>query len=109
MPIETPTYSAEIVNTAFFDKLDNGQVKEAMEASTAYIRQKLYEEGVLRRLFAPQTITADELDPQLENDQPSVKINARSLGNPTLEKHKTISKSECPTISTMSGNFERLR
>lgn len=69
---ETTTVSAEILNTAFTDKVFSGQIKEAQEAGSLYIRQKLYEEGILRRLFESRTVTADELDPELDNDRPSI-------------------------------------
>ena len=39
-----------------------------MENSSLYIRQKLYEDGILRRLFESRTVTADELDPIVEPD-----------------------------------------
>lgn len=71
MNIETTQVSAELINAAFVEKIENGQIKEAEEAATAYIRQKLYEEGVLRRLFEPRTVTADELDPEVDTDRPS--------------------------------------
>lgn len=64
MSYETPQVSAELVNAAFLQKLDSGMLKEAQEAGSAYIRQKLYEEGILRRLFEPRPLTADELDPE---------------------------------------------
>jgi hypothetical protein len=67
---ETPEISAEILNAAFVNKIESGLHKEAEEAGTAYIRQQLYEEGVLRRLFPPDTITPDELDPSLTDDKP---------------------------------------
>jgi len=69
---ETPNVSVELINTAFLNKIDNGMTKEAEEAGSAYIRQKLYEDGILRRLFDAKTITADELDPQLDSDKPRV-------------------------------------
>lgn len=72
MSTETMRVSAELVNAAFIDKLDNGLVKEAQEAGSAFIRQQLYEEGFLRRLFEPRTVTADELDPQTDSDKPSI-------------------------------------
>lgn len=70
--VETPNISAEVINAAFVHKLESGLVKEAMLAGSTYIRQKLYEEGVLRRLFEPWTVTADELDPEEGNDKPSI-------------------------------------
>jgi hypothetical protein len=69
---ETLNVSAEILNTAFLNKIDSGMVKEAEEAGSAYIRQRLYEDGFLRRLFTPKTVTADELDPLLDSDTPSI-------------------------------------
>jgi hypothetical protein len=72
MSVETTQVSAELINSAFLQKLDAGLVKEAEEAGSAYIRQKLYEEGILRRLFEHRTVTADELDPQMDNDKPSI-------------------------------------
>lgn len=72
MSYETPQVSAELVNAAFLQKLDSGMLKEAQEAGSAYIRQKLYEEGILRRLFEPRPLTADELDPEENNDKPSI-------------------------------------
>ena len=72
MDRETPNVSYELMNTAFCDKVFNGQIKEAMEQSSLYIRQKLYEDGILRRLFEPRTVTADELDPEINTDNPSI-------------------------------------
>lgn len=78
MGYETPTVSAELVNSAFIDKVFSGQIKEAQEAASMYIRQKLYEDGILRRLFEHRTLTPDELDPIVEpdgsgnSDQPSI-------------------------------------
>ena len=74
MSIETPQISAEVLNAAFIHKLDSGLIKEAEESGSAYIRQKLYEEGLLRRLFTMETKTAEDLDPELDNDQPSILV-----------------------------------
>ena len=72
MDMETPNVSVELVNTAFCDKVFNGQIKEAMEQSSLYIRKMLYEDGILRRLFEYRTVTADELDPEIGTDTPSI-------------------------------------
>lgn len=76
MSYETAHVSAELVNKAFVDKLDGGpdMVKQAMEAGSAYIRQKLYEEGLVRRLFDWRTVTPDELDPDVDSDKPRVLV-----------------------------------
>lgn len=67
---ETKNVSAELLNTAFIDKIEGGLKKEAEDAASAYIRLKLREDGFLRRLFEPATITADELDPDVDTDKP---------------------------------------
>lgn len=72
MNVETPDVSIELLNHSFCDKVCNGQIKEAMEASSLYIRTKLYEDGILRRLFENRTVTADELDPLMDSDSPSI-------------------------------------
>lgn len=72
MSYETPNVSVELLNQSFCDKVFNGQIKEAMENSSLYIRKKLYEDGILRRLFDSRTVTADELDPLMDSDQPSI-------------------------------------
>ena len=72
MSIETPEVSIDLLNQSFVDKVFNGQIKEAEENSSLYIRMKLYEDGILRRLFEHRTVTADELDPLMDSDQPSI-------------------------------------
>lgn len=72
MSYETPTVNTELINSGFCDKVFGGQIKEAMEASSLYIREKLYEDGILRRLFDSRTVTADELDPEIGTDNPSI-------------------------------------
>ena len=71
---ETTGVSAELINTAFLNKIDSGMTKEAEEAGSAYIRQILYEDGITRRLFEMKTITADELDPNVDDDKPSILV-----------------------------------
>lgn len=68
----TPQVSTEVLNTNFCSKVFGGQIKEAMEAGSMYIRTRLYEDGMLRRLFEVVPVTADELDPELDSDRPSI-------------------------------------
>lgn len=74
MGYEVPVVSADLVNGAFLDKIFTaGQVKQAEEVASLYIRQRLYEDGILRRLFDHRVVTPDELDPDVETkDQPSI-------------------------------------
>lgn len=72
MSYESLSVSSELINSAFCDKVFSGQIKEAEENGSMYIREKLYENGILRRLFESRTVTADELDPEMDNDNPSI-------------------------------------
>ena len=69
-------YSVETVNTQFFnqafiDKLENGMEKEAGQAMSAFVRQRLREEGFTRKIITPQMVTSADLDRGLD-DQPRV-------------------------------------
>lgn len=69
-------YSTETVNTSFMnhqflDKLNSGMEKEAGAAMSAFVRQKLREEGFARKILTPQTITSADIDRDLD-DQPRV-------------------------------------
>ena len=73
MSFDTLNVSVELLNQSFVDKVfDQGMIKEAQESASLYIRNKLYEDGILRRLFEPRTVTADELDPEMDKDTPSI-------------------------------------
>ena len=62
MGYEVPVVSADLVNGAFLDKIFTaGQVKQAEEVASMYIRQRLYEDGILRRLFDHRVVEADLL------------------------------------------------
>lgn len=67
---EEPT--AREVNTAFLDMFENGQVKEAREAVTDYVRMKMREEGIFRQVLPPVSVTYDDLDPQVDTDKPVI-------------------------------------
>ena len=74
-PIETPTLNAQFINRAFVDKLTGGHEKEAMEAGTAFIREKLRQEAAVREIIAPEAIAEEELDRDTDSDQPKKVID----------------------------------
>lgn len=59
------------MNQSFLDKLDQGLTKEAGVAMSAFVRQKLREDGFTRKILPAQAITAAELDRQL-TEEPTV-------------------------------------
>ena len=71
MSYNTETINVQFLNQSFLDKLDSGMTKEASVAASAFVRQKLREEGFTRQILPPTMITAAELDRQL-TEEPTV-------------------------------------
>lgn len=67
----TETMNAQFINQSFMDKIDSGMTKEAGVAMSAFVRQKLREDGFARKLLDPMLITAADLDRQT-TDEPTV-------------------------------------
>lgn len=67
----TETINQQFLNQSFLDKLDQGMTKEAGAAMSAFVRQKLREDGFTRKILQPRMITATELDRQL-TEEPTV-------------------------------------
>ncbi len=65
------TVNTQFVNQQFIDKINSGMEKEAGAAMSAFVRQKLREEGFTRKILTPQTVTSADLDRDL-TDQPRV-------------------------------------
>jgi hypothetical protein len=90
MSYNTETINVQFLNQSFIDKLDNGLTKEAGVAMSAFVRQKLREDGFTRKIFDPSMVTAAELDRQLteeptiivEKEPDSVAVNLPFLARP---------------------------
>jgi hypothetical protein len=88
----TETVNVQFINQSFLDKIDQGLTKEAGVAMSAFVRQKLREDGFTRKILNPVTITAAELDralteePQVivEKEPDSIAVNLPFLGRPDL-------------------------
>jgi len=65
--------SAQEINSAFLNMVDQGLEKTAQDAVNEYIRVRMREDGFTRRILPPVQITNDELDRQVDTDKP-VKI-----------------------------------
>jgi len=68
--VETPEVTAQLVNSSFVRKIEDGRVKEAAEESTAFIREKLRQEAAVREILAPEGISEEEIDRDEDTDQP---------------------------------------
>ena len=76
MAEQTASVSVKLLNNTTIDRItgsDLGLKKEAEDTINAYTRRKIREDGFLRRILPPVTITNDELDRQVNTDKP-VKI-----------------------------------
>lgn len=92
MDYTTETVNSQFLNQSFLDKIEGGLEKEAGAAMSAFVRQKLREEGFTRKILQPQLITAAELDrglddePQVivEKEVDSVAANMAFTGRPSI-------------------------
>jgi hypothetical protein len=93
----TETVNVQFLNMSFLDKIDQGLTKEAGVAMSAFVRQKLREDGFTRRILNPTMITAAELDRQVteeptvivEKEPDSVAASLPFLGRSEIRYWKT--------------------
>ena len=72
---------SQTINRNFMAKLAAGDKQGAMDAGTEFTRLTLREEGLLRKILPPRTISYGDLDKQLDTDKP-VKILDKEVGQP---------------------------
>lgn len=65
------TINVQFLNQSFIDKIDQGMTKEAGIAMSAFVRQKLREDGFTRKILEPIMVTAADLDRQI-SDEPTI-------------------------------------
>jgi hypothetical protein len=65
------TINVQFLNQSFLDKIDQGLTKEAGVAISAFVRQKLREDGFTRKVLNPISVTAAELDRQV-TEEPTI-------------------------------------
>lgn len=92
----TETVNVQFLNQSFLDKIDQGMTKEAGVAMSAFVRQKLREDGFTRKILNPIAVTAAELDRQLteeptiivEKEPDSIAANMPFLGRSEIRYFK---------------------
>lgn len=67
---ETKEVSAQLINSNFVRKLEEGRVKEAQDEGSAFIRMKVRQESFAREIINPITLSDDEIDRDENTDQP---------------------------------------
>lgn len=114
MSYNVETMNVQFLNQAFIDKIDQGLEKEAGAAMSAFVRQKLREDGFTRKVLTPQTITASDLDRGLD-DQPRVIVEkepdsvaaSMSLSGKTEVRYFRGSRYEVPFYKISSQRFKK--
>jgi hypothetical protein len=67
---ETSRVTAQLVNSSFVRRLEEGRVKEAQAEGSAFIRQKLRQASFAREILPPQLLSDDEIDRDENTDLP---------------------------------------
>jgi len=92
-----PKISTKLINDKFLEKVASGDMEKAAEVATDYTRITLMEEGLLRKIMPPETITYADLDKQLDTNEPTVIVDKEvtqpmsvSVGFGTLPKNRIM-------------------
>lgn len=70
MRVETTGISAQLINSNFVRKIEEGQVKQAQSEGSAFIRSKLRQAAFSREILPPIVVADDELDRDEDTDLP---------------------------------------
>ena len=78
---ETQQISAQLLNSNFVRKLEDGRTKEAAAEGSAFIRAKLRQEAFSREILTPTMLADDEIDRDVHTDLPKkiVEIEPNSV------------------------------
>lgn len=67
---ETTQLSAQFINKSFLRKIEEGRIKEAQDAASAFIRSKLRQTAFSREVLTPVLLAEDEIDRDEYDDTP---------------------------------------
>ena len=73
--VETMSHSAQYLNKSFLSKIEGGQIKEAVEASSLFVRERLRQAAAVREIIVPQGVTEADIDRDESTDQPKIIID----------------------------------
>jgi hypothetical protein len=110
----TETVNTQFMNQSFLDKIDQGLTKEAGLAMSAFVRQRLREDGFARKILPPIPVTAAELDRQLteeptiicEKEPDSVASTMSFLGRSNI-RYWTTARYPVTFEKISSANFQK--
>lgn len=67
-------YNDEVraINEAFINSVLEGHVKKAQQATDNFLRIRVREDGVARKILPPVPVTSEQFTPQVDTDQPVI-------------------------------------
>ncbi len=81
--VETASLQGRTITSNFFRKMETN-IKEAADAATLFVRQKMQGEGIVRRIMEPVFLTEDQLDIDEGTDQPKKIVEKDQLATATF-------------------------
>jgi hypothetical protein len=70
MKVETTGVTAQLINSNFVKKIEDGRIKEAQSEGSAFIRSKLRQTSFAREIMPPIVLADDEIDRDVDTDLP---------------------------------------
>ena len=70
MRVETTGVTAQLINSNFVKKIEDGRIKEAQSEGSAFIRSKLRQTSFAREILPPVVLSDDEIDRDVNTDLP---------------------------------------
>ncbi len=101
------TFDSKEVSAAFYQNLmsdDQTMVKSAMSAADDYIRMKLREGSIVRKIMNAETITYADCDPQVDTDKPCIIVEKE----PESPAAYTLNFGSLPVSDTIYGRRFRI-
>lgn len=109
---ETSQVSAQLLNSNFIRKLEEGRVKEAAAEGSAFIRAKLRQESFAREILTPVMLQDDEIDRDTNTDLPKKIVEIEPDSIATFVPFKGTGKQtwfKGPRYSVFFGKTESTR
>lgn len=72
MKTELYNVDSQVVNRAFVEKIESGRIKEAADEFSLFVRAKMREEEIVQSILPPMLVTEDQLDRDVNTDEPKV-------------------------------------
>lgn len=72
--VETPTMSVQSINRGFVNGVESGNIKEAAQNATSFVRNRMREMSFVREVLKPIKIDETDLTPDEHTDLPRILV-----------------------------------